>query len=272
MIVDHTQHLDTTRTRLYRMRDLFRVAFHPKFRNDVRCLAPFCPRGGIYADVGANHGRVTRELARLHGGNCRVLAFEPTLYNLRVLNHQSKRKNVQVFDFGLSDQVCDAELLVPLRPNKSWAHGSARVVTEDGLSEFDARPETFVRQTIHARPLDEVLAEQGVDRLDFIKLDVEGHEPFVLRGGARTIDACKPSILMEVRPSAAEPVGLLAERGYSFYDVELGDDGAWTQDVAALMDRIRDKHHDVLCWHPDGPVGAGGAPPSFGLPFHKTRF
>ena len=47
-------------------------------------------------------------------------------------------------------------------------------------------------------PLDEV-----VEKADFLKLDIEGYEPFALRGAAKLIERSKPVILIEQKPITA---------------------------------------------------------------------
>ena len=81
MIIDHAQRLNSLRTRLFRLDDLRRALLRRKFKDEIRLLSNFIPAGTFVADVGAHHGRMARELAVVHDGACRVLAFEPVVYN-----------------------------------------------------------------------------------------------------------------------------------------------------------------------------------------------
>ncbi len=57
--------------------------------------------------------------------------------------------------------------------------------------------------------LDESLAEQG--RIDLIKIDVEGSELEVLRGGRRILERHRPIVYFEFLPCFAEPKGIRVE-------------------------------------------------------------
>jgi hypothetical protein len=52
--------------------------------------------------------------------------------------------------------------------------------------------------TVRGRPIDSVVAELGVERLDVLKADVEGAELIVLRGAAKTIEKHHPKLILEV--------------------------------------------------------------------------
>ncbi|MDW8345288.1 MAG: FkbM family methyltransferase, partial [Verrucomicrobiae bacterium] len=65
-------------------------------------------------------------------------------------------------------------------------------------------------------------------RLDFVKLDVEGNEERVIRGGYRTLQSCRPMILIEIHPVLLQRMGSSAEAimtalrdlGYRLYSID----------------------------------------------------
>jgi hypothetical protein len=83
-----------------------------------------------------------------------------------------------------------------------------------------------------AATLDDAVRALGLQAVDFIKIDVDGHELPVLRGGAETIDRFCPAILIELTPYVHEEEGysfdelitFFAERGYRFVDADSGKD------------------------------------------------
>jgi FkbM family methyltransferase len=101
--------------------------------------------------------------------------------------------------------------------------------------------------TVQRVCLDDVIQ----DTINFVKLDVEGHEPAVIRGMLSIISKHKPIILSEINEywlrtcshsSAAEYVGLLTSLGYEVFDVKNLEhplsDGALKLDILDTMDVV----------------------------------
>jgi hypothetical protein len=78
--------------------------------------------------------------------------------------------------------------------------------------------------------LDQVFEQEGIERVDFLKLDVEGAEELVLRGAQSLLERSRPIVLFEVNPQANEGAGLavsacwdfLRQMGYDFFKVDPG--------------------------------------------------
>lgn len=258
----------TWRGGIERVRQVWRVALHPKFRPEVRLLSPFIPADKGCLDIGANHGRFARELARL---GRRVLAFEPLGFNLAVLRPATALSaRVRIQACALGERAGDALIYVPLREDNRPVHGSAFVAPDDAEAMRHTPNTRLVRQPIRIQRLDEVdLSWLG--GVGFMKIDVEGHEGSVLRGAGRLLAEHRPSILMEcwARGGGAEAIGLLSEMGYQFYDLDLASDGRWTSDAEAMVAGLERAGvpHDVLAWH-----RGSGQPPAFCGNFASTRF
>jgi hypothetical protein len=70
----------------------------------------------------------------------------------------------------------------------------------------------------------------GIDRLDLMKIDVDGHEYPVLKGGAKTLARYRPALLMEMSPYVQDEqshgfpalVSLLQDADYSLEDASTG--------------------------------------------------
>jgi hypothetical protein len=76
--------------------------------------------------------------------------------------------------------------------------------------------------------LDECLRRYGWQRLDFIKIDAEGHESAILRGGERALRELSPLILYEIKAGERvnlDLVGQFRERGYASYRLVPGLNG-----------------------------------------------
>jgi FkbM family methyltransferase len=142
------------------------------------CLGP----GDVFVDAGASVGQMTFHAARCVGPTGRVLAFEPApeRYDDLVAGIAVNRlDNVQPFCIGLADG--SGERVLDLRGSPSMAHA-----THNGHTAH-----------VSVRRLDDVLAEHGVDRVRFIKIDVEGLEPEVLLGAERVLASSRPIICYE---------------------------------------------------------------------------
>ncbi|HTQ99099.1 MAG TPA: FkbM family methyltransferase, partial [Candidatus Acidoferrum sp.] len=116
-----------------------------------------------------------------------VHAFEPlpAVHAVLVQNvADNALHNVSAHAIALSDQSGKAEFFV----------GHARNV---GMSSFDARDDHTGKVEVQRRAGDDLLAELGVHHIDFIKIDVEGHEYFALHGLRQTLRRDLPVITLE---------------------------------------------------------------------------
>ena len=177
--------------------------------------------GNVVLDIGANIGAHSLQFARLVGDRGRVFAFEPTafaysklLQNLE-LNPQLRDRVVaeQVMLTDRDDSPAETEIC------SSWPLGKAtRLHPGHGGSP---------KSTLGCRvgTLDSYLAAAAITRVDFVKLDVDGFEWNVLKGGIRSLLAFRPVILMELCPyllvehhrSLEELISLLTGIGFRFH-------------------------------------------------------
>lgn len=140
-------------------------------------------------DVGANFGLWALELSRLVGPAGHVLAFEPTAqYGKRLTDHLSRNgiRNATVVPLGLSDKTIETEICI--------GNSSATM-------HWAVEKAPTLRETIRLVALDDWWAayvkEGHPDRLDFLKVDTDGHEPFFLEGARQTLQRLKPPMLIE---------------------------------------------------------------------------
>lgn len=179
--------------------------------------------GSVVLDVGANIGAHTLPLAELAGPAGRVVAFEPTKFafdklarNLSLNPSLAARVTPMQMALLGSD---DAE--VPGTIYSSWPLEGA-----GGLHEVHGG-RLCSTEGARAATLDRVVESLGLARWDFMKLDVDGHEPDVIRGAARSLARFRPMILMEWAPSCFEGMDdavdealrVLRECGYAFTPV-----------------------------------------------------
>ena len=135
-------------------------------------------------DIGANIGNHTLAFSTVAN---KVLAFEPlpAVYALLDSNVKANQlTNVQTFPFALSDQEEEATIYMVKEGNV-------------GASSFDKRDDNVEAVTVSKKIGDQVFQQTGIKKLDLVKIDVEAHEVYVLRGLKQTLQQHKPIITME---------------------------------------------------------------------------
>jgi FkbM family methyltransferase len=179
----------------------------------MRCLA----NEMVYFDVGANNGYYyALKVAKNHPG-CSVYAFEP---DPRIFHHLTK--NVAINQAGR---------VAAIREALSDHVGLARMTALLGASNF-LIPEggTTDQNTIDVKctTLDAFVTRNRIQRIDWIKVDIEGGEPVFLHGSSETLQRFKPVMIMELNPalltrngsSVEEVTSSLTELGYECLHVK----------------------------------------------------
>ncbi len=152
------------------------------------------PRGAVFWDIGANVGLYSCYAAASR--SCRVLAFEPSVFNLELL-----ARNIHLN--GLTDRVT----IVPLALSDSLAVSKLNMSNTDwggALSTFGrafghdghSLKKVFEFGTVGLSMLDAVEALQ-LPWPDYIKMDVDGIEHLILRGGQPVLRQVR-EILVEI--------------------------------------------------------------------------
>jgi FkbM family methyltransferase len=192
-----------------------------------RTLTGLARPGDTIVDVGANLGAHALPLARAAGPSGRVLAYEPTSFAYGKL-----LANLDLNPLLASRVVPVQAMLVDgaLEGAIPAAYASWPLTRADDLhAEHCGRP--MPTDGARAVTLDEHLRELAVDRVDLIKIDVDGAECAVLRGAKRVLRECRPVIVMEWAPYLHESAGhhlgeclsVVRDLGYEFQDAASGD-------------------------------------------------
>lgn len=213
--------------------------------SEAGALDDFLPEGAVCLDIGAEYGLYTFTFASRIGASGRVLSFEPLPGPSRWLVRTVRwlgASNVAVDDRALGDSPRRGTMSLPIR----WGlpvHGRAFLVDDaDGLGpneEFAGE----CRLQVTVATVDEVVAEARLDRVDFIKMDVEGYEPAVLRGAVETLRTYRPVLMIEIEDRHLEKFGadsttvtnLVTGHGYRMATLWAG---RW-EPVEAVSDRTR---------------------------------
>ena len=165
--------------------------------------------GDVVLDCGANVGVFAKKA--LAAGASRVIAIEPAPENLRVLKKNLAAEiaagKVTVYEKGVWDK--DDILKMSIDPTNSAADSFVRQ-REGG--QFIELPLTTI---------DKLVAELGLERVDFIKMDIEGAERQAIAGAAETIKRFRPRMALCLYhlpddPTVIPAAVLKIEPGYSF--------------------------------------------------------
>ena len=172
----------------------------PELRFLEKILPPGARRTAV--DVGANHGYYAVALSR-HFKQVQAFEIIPELAgDLR----RAPIPNMTVWTEGLSDRPAGATLHIPIRADGyrllGWA--SLKAGNYPGIDRHEEIAASLNTLDAHA-----------FEGVDFIKIDVEGHELAVLAGAIQTLRRCRPVVLLEVRPANDEAVRrFFGELGY----------------------------------------------------------
>ncbi len=171
----------------HRLRDLesLRDVFHSK---DYELLKNFVPSRGDYViDGGAGVGEYTILASALVGKHGKVFAVEASAEPFRYLRKNAKsnpHKNIVAFRSAISDR-----------------NGKIKLFRPAGTSFVDSVVKNWSGPTINyfvnSVTLDKLVQKFGMEKLDLIKLDIEGAEMLALREAKKTLSKMKPKIIIE---------------------------------------------------------------------------
>lgn len=201
---------------------------------EVVALDEFLVTDGVAVDVGAGFGLYTLSFAAQLGPAGRVLSFEPLpgphAFVRRVIRWLGAT-NVTLSRQALGDHHGSGEMSLPRRHGLA-VHGRAFLADEaEGVgSNTEFHAERAVPVTVAT--LDATVRAAGIDRVDLIKIDVEGYELAVLRGAEWTLGLFRPALLLEIEHRhldrfGVEPAEVVAWLRDHDYDMATLQDGSW---------------------------------------------
>lgn len=130
----------------------------------------------VVLDLGANRGLWTAEVRRLTGGKGRWILVDAAAECCKLLRQM---EGVEVIEAAVGEHPGKAVLFTP-------GEGS-------GLASLHKRQDSFVigqamqTREVAVTTLDQILTERGINEVDLVKMDLEGHEFFALRGATQAL-------------------------------------------------------------------------------------
>lgn len=150
-------------------------------------------KGDVFLDIGAHIGKYTFKMAREIGETGLVISVEPNPNNYEMLQKGIKLNNIQSV-IALNIAAWNIESTLKLYIGHLAGHHSTKIDWKLGYHE------------VRARPMDDVIKELGIDKVDWIKIDVEGAEEEVLSGLEKTISNHKAKVIVELSHENIEKV------------------------------------------------------------------
>jgi FkbM family methyltransferase len=178
-------------------------------RKYLKTAKQLCPYPKIVIDVGANIGQMSVYYADWAK---EVWSFEPLPHLFEVAEQnimQNSASNVKVFNFAVGEKECEL-FMKPISSND----GASFVTNKGGKNLVKVKSIT----------LDSLLDDMNEwQKIDYIKIDVEGYEPFVIQGAKKLIEMHRPILQLEVVDShlkrnnydSVSLVKMIEELGYT---------------------------------------------------------
>lgn len=189
-------HLDLTKNLKYDR--LTNVIMKKQIQKSSNCI-----------DVGCHKGEILHFMLK-YAPNGSHYAFEPIPY---MYNELVKKygKRATIYPYALSD-----------KSGMTSFHLVKNAPAYSGIKErhYDISNPEIVEIDVELKSLDELIPKDK--RIDFIKIDVEGAEFGVLKGGIRMLKASKPIILFECGKGASEFYGTQPSDIHDFLHKEIG--------------------------------------------------
>jgi FkbM family methyltransferase len=168
-------------------------------------------KNDVVIDLGANLGYYSKLFSRLTGKNGKVYAVEPIKPILNVLRKNTKnRENITILPYALGTENKEISLGNDTKSKTGYvASGSNFVLDSNTTKKYNAE----VKFKAKMRKGSEVF--KFLEKLDFIKIDVEGYETVIIPELEDIILKFKPFILMETKnEKRREMLKFLSNRGY----------------------------------------------------------
>lgn len=208
--------------------------------DNSRSLLNYIGPGNVVIDVGGNVGQTALWIAEKTGPGGQVISFEPFPKSIAKFefNHSLNKSlsNLKLVKSGLGSEA--GTLVIQEDSRNSGANRIASGVATKGSGLFEIEI-TTLDQYLEGNPLS--------NRVDFIKIDVEGYEMHVLNGARRTIEKYHPTLFIEVDDEHLRNQGASAEdllqfvraSGYTIIDTVSGNDLSVSGNA--------NLHTDILC-------------------------
>jgi len=141
-------------------------------------------------DVGAFNGEYILEISK-HTKSENIYAFEPVKRNYNII--KSLFPKINCFNIALSNIDSKTIINIPKINNKL-------VYTRSKINKSirEKNQQSVMSQEVECLKIDSFIKINNIEKIDFIKIDVEGSEFDVLKGAIKTLEKFRPKIIIEI--------------------------------------------------------------------------
>ncbi|HEV8286795.1 MAG TPA: FkbM family methyltransferase [Chitinophagaceae bacterium] len=169
-----------------------------------------CEQGFVVIDIGAHIGLFSVCASQLAGSSGRVYSFEPApaTHNLLLKTISINKKKGIILP--RKEGIGEKESTVFFNVSDIEGDNSNTIINY----ENDRKDRNLKKIEINITSIDNFVQQNNITKVDFVKIDAEGYEYRVLKGGIRTLKSFKPFIILAVHPEAIRCNGDSLEQIY----------------------------------------------------------
>lgn len=183
-------------------------------KNEIEYLCRNIKNGDVVIDIGANIGLYSVVFGCAAGLNGKVISVEPIPDNIKRIKENiqlNNLSNVSINQVALGET--EGDCILHLASDSAYA-SVEEMVTAAGILKTHGTGKVL---NVKLSTLDSIWKNAGLPKISVIKIDVEGSELSVLKGGIGLLDVCKPLLLVEAnnREQLGKTEQLLSPLGYT---------------------------------------------------------
>ena len=179
-------------------------------KSEIAFFKEYCRGDMVFADIGGNIGLYSALALHTLNSDGRIITLEPHPESFALL---SKNVEVNQEERGIEDTP-KIDLFQMAASSQSGTRNLALNPENKADNRLSDAPEEWEHIPIEAKSMDTLLIEQGIEEVNFVKMDVQGYEHRIISGFMDTLRHSKKTIIMtEFWPQGIESTGGNA-RGY----------------------------------------------------------
>lgn len=202
----------------------WQIFFYGRYEPEiVELIRATCKPGGTSIDAGANVGCHALIMAECTGDSGRVLALEPHprgFERLRANVEMNGLAQVETLRTAAGAEIGLMHLYAPAPAH----HGAGKATLYEGNLALDPGAAAAMEcLEVPVTTIDRLMFARECERLDLIKIDVEGHEMPSLRGARETIARLRPTVIFEYTAEYWQNAGATFTDARAFFEAQRYD-------------------------------------------------